>query len=325
MPKGDITLLGRVRSSLRVRAAIDAGETQAAAILGRLGRLEGGLPPANPAGIVFASCDDRYFRPYALHLARSALRFSPAQGCHLHLVDPSAGTLRLAEALRSRGRTAGRFSYSFERTATAADPVRAGQVRYIICTRFARVWQLLLATGSPVVALDADSLVRRPLTALVGHCAGADVGLSLRPRRREPWRRVLGTALVALPTGAGRRFMRDCAVALADAAHHGPQLATDQMVLHQVWQWHIRHRPGFRVARLGREHSDGTCGESSLVWHAEGGRKSLTTVFERLAAGEPLEAVLGTAPGDAPATPRRPASAATLTAPDHPAFAEAAP
>jgi hypothetical protein len=48
-------------------------------------------------------------------------------------------------------------------------------------------------------------------------------------------------------------------------------------------------------------------------------------VFERLAAGEPLEAVLGIAPGNAPATPRRPASAATVTAPDHPAFAEAAP
>lgn len=257
MPKGDITLLGRVRTSLRVRAAIDAGESQAAAILGRLGRLEGGLPPANPAGIAFTSCDDAYFRPYALHFARSALRLSPAQGCHLHLVDPGAGTLRLAEGLRTRDGTAGRFSYSFERTATAADPVRAGQVRYITCTRFARVWQLLLATGSPVVALDADSLVRRPLTAL------------------------------------------------ADAAHHGPQLATDQMVLHQVWQWHLRHSPGFRAARLGREHSDWTYGESSLVWHAKGGRKSLTTAFERLAAGEALEAVLGLAPAEAPPEPRR--------------------
>ena len=43
---------------------------------------------------------------------------------------------------------------------SAAD-IRAGQARYIIRTRFARVWQLLLATGSPVVALDANSLVRR--------------------------------------------------------------------------------------------------------------------------------------------------------------------
>ena len=300
MPKGDITLLGRVRTSFRVRAAINAGETQAATILGRLGRLEGGLPPANPAGIVFTSCNDRYFRPYALHFARSALRFSPAQGCHLHLVDPGAETLGLAEGLRSGGGTAGRFSYSFERTATAADPARAGQTRYIICTRFARVWQLLLATGSPILALDADSLVRRPLTALVEHCAGADVGLFRRPKARESWRRVLGAALVAMPTEAGRRFMRDCAVALADAAHHGPQLATDQLVLHLLWRWHLRQRPGFRAARLEREHSDWTYGEASLVWHAKGGRKSLTTAFERLAAGEALEAVLGPAPAEAP-------------------------
>ena len=80
MPRDDITLLGRVRTSLRVRAAITAGEGQADAILGRLGRLEGAPPRPNPAGIVFTSCDDAYFRPYALHFARSVLRFSPDAG-----------------------------------------------------------------------------------------------------------------------------------------------------------------------------------------------------------------------------------------------------
>src|SRR5689334_13491282 len=102
MPRGDVTFLGRIRTHLWVRAAVRSDDARAEAILGRL---EGRMSRPNPAGIAFTSCNERYFRPYALHFVRSVLRYSPDQGCHLHLVDSEDETLALAGGLRSGGGT----------------------------------------------------------------------------------------------------------------------------------------------------------------------------------------------------------------------------
>jgi hypothetical protein len=109
-----------------------------------------------------------------------------------------------------------------------------------------------------------------------------------------------------MPTDLGRRFARDCAVALALAIRRGPHLAADQLVLYRAWRWYRSHRPGFRCAALAREHSDWRYDKASAVWHAKGKRKrSLAAVFGRLDAGAALEEVLGVAPpARAPAGPR---------------------
>jgi hypothetical protein len=294
MPKDDAPFLARLRTALLVRAVCRADDDAgAAAALAGLPPLEGDLPAPRPAGIVLTSCDDGYFRRYGRHLARSVLRRSPDQACHLHLVDPTPASLALLRELAAEGA----FSFSSERLAAAAAPVRTTLGRYIICSRFARVHQLLAATGSPVLMLDADSLVRLPLTPLLAGLGGCDAALFLRPGSRDPCRRVLGAALAVMPTDLGRRFARDCATALALAIRQGPHLAADQLVLYRAWRWYRRIRPAFRCAALAREHSDWRYGEASPVWHAKGKRKrTLAAVFGRLEAGVALDEALGAAP-----------------------------
>jgi hypothetical protein len=269
-------------TALRVRAICRADDEAAArAAVGRLAPLEGDPPVRAPEGLLYTSCNDGYFERYARDFLRSARLHAPDLYLHVHVFDPSPSTL----ASLDRAAADSPVSYSFERVARAPEPVRLSDGQYWVCARFVRLWQLMEAVRSPVLAVDVDAAVRNPLAAAIAAHRNADVSIFLRPRFSW-YRRVLGAALLVQPSELGRRFLRDCAATFAGLALRPGRETMDQLVLYLVWRWYVRHATGFRQGRLSQSFSDWAYGDESLIWHAKGDRKE-TLPLERLFAARP--------------------------------------
>jgi hypothetical protein len=233
----------------------------------------------SPHGIVYACCNDSYFARYARNLIHSARENSPDQSLHLHLFDPEPSTLDSLETARAK--SAGKLTFSWERLSRAGEPLRTTGGRYFVCARFVRLWQLLEAARSPILAVDSDTLIRNPLTQALRQHEREDVALYLR-FGKLPWRRVMGGAVLAEPSPLGLRFMRDCASTFVEFIHAEVRDATDQLVLYLLWRWYERRVSGFRWGTLTRRFSDWRYEDASLVWHEKGTGRKGTLPVERL-------------------------------------------
>ena len=256
----------RLRARLRVRR-ICLGNTddRAQALVATLGPLEGRMPLPSPHGILYACCNDSYFERYARVFIRSARENSPSQSLHLHLFDPSPSTLAALDSIGSDA--AFPLTFSWERLSRADAALTGGL--YFVCARFVRLWQLLEAARSPILAVDCDTVIRNPLTHALRQHEREDIALYLRLEKPE-WRRVLGAAVLARPTLVGRRFMRDCAATFVECIHSEALEATDQLILYLLWRWYQRHVPGFLCGALTRRFSDWHYEDASLIWHEKG-------------------------------------------------------
>jgi hypothetical protein len=280
--KSHIPLLYRLRARARVAAICRADDDRHALdALAALPPLEGVLPGPQAQGIIFTSCDEVYFHRYGLNFVRSAIERSGEQAVHLHLFDPSPMSLGLMERTAAKA-AAGPVTFSWERTDLARDAPGTPLGRYCVLVRFVRLWQALRASGSPILALDTDAVVRRSFTAAMADHRGDDVALFLRPTASREWRRALAAALLAAPTELGRRFMRDCAASMAALLGQETHTSVDQLVIYLVWRWYRRRMNGFHCGRLTQTYSDWAYRDDSLVWHAKGHRKHAPSAQERL-------------------------------------------
>jgi hypothetical protein len=127
--------------------------------------LRGGPAPANGL-VLLAACDNGYFARFGEGLVRSVGAASGnRQLVHLHVVGPDAETGQAIEALLA--------AHPFLRVSTEPGVYRAA---YYACSRFLVLRQLLDHYRCPIVPVDIDITVQKPLDPLAAALAGADIG-----------------------------------------------------------------------------------------------------------------------------------------------------
>lgn len=254
--------------------------------LERMGRIEGTLPVAGSRLVAFVGCDPRYLEEHGLDLARSIARSSPDTALHLHLYHPGPHEHAQVASLRSELR----IPVSATWDACRLDGHDALQRKtWYESARFVRLAQVLEQSSLPILAIDADCLVRAPLTQLLDVTGDADVSLVFRTERADSGLNVLASLVLVRPTAAARAWCHDVARRIAR------QLVTKPTrgLLDQRAMWFAcrAHRRRVAFAAIPASASDATMAESSGVWHAKGERDGDARFQQERAAtrtGRPL-------------------------------------
>ena len=231
----------------------------------RWSALDGAWPRPNVHGVFFTACDAAYFRLYGDNYVNSVARSGGNQSVHLHIYDGSDE--QMASALRMGCELGIPVSVTRDRT-----PAVELYSEYLYAAgRFVILPQLLAATASPVVCTDVDVLIRGSFDSPVLKLEGSDVSLHLRKSSSLPWRKVLASTVIAMPTTGAQRYFNAVAGALQEVLARPLGHHVDQMILYFA----------FRQARRGHEHNvrfvpmdkrliDWDFEEHSLIWNAKG-------------------------------------------------------
>lgn len=231
----------------------------------------GSMPSPNPNGILFAACDRRYFDRFALDYLAAIRANSGALSAHLHVYDGTDAQLETISDLAQHHPDA-RITVS--RDENAAPELYSPF--FFAAGRFVRMAELLESTRSPIVCTDIDVLVRGNLQPFVAGLEGSDIGLYLRTHNSAPWRKVLASTVVALPTEQGRRFLAHVARAVDASLLRRPRHHVDQLVLYYLYRFSLLGMLGpVRCARLPKSVIDWEFHDDSLVWNFKGSRRSL--------------------------------------------------
>ena len=242
-----------------------------------------GSPP-----VLFAACDEQYFRTHAKGFCASGL----AAGHRVHImISPEPGHDLPSRAKSLADSLVPRFRYSFgadEQARLVIEVVEekratvpmdgTDRVVFFQCLRYFQLPGLLRRYKCPVVVLDIDSLIRAPIPA----SSDGDVGLFLRPNKKN-WKseeqrlgwQVLGAMVYASATAVD---FFDAVLDYIDSNERRPYI--DQRALYEVYKKNTA-----RVFDLSKTHwLDWNFGSKSLVWTAKGRqrRRSLVYLRERM-------------------------------------------
>jgi tetratricopeptide (TPR) repeat protein len=167
------------------------------------------LSSAGAPLVVFTCCDGRYFEKYIDALANSLARTGDNLLLHTHVVDPDGGTAARAEEIRRRHP---RLDLRLTTEASPADLDANCRRTYFACARFLRMPELLRHYGRPILMLDVDIVVLRPLAPLLAQLETERADLALVfGIPREPWSRLWADILLAAPTEAAYGFLDETA------------------------------------------------------------------------------------------------------------------
>lgn len=239
--------------------------------------------------VVFAACDETYFRKHALGFCKSALR----AGHPVHIsLTPAPGMRYLGRAYDLKQTLVPEFLAQFSteelqriKIDVPIDPraymemSELEAVVYYQSLRFFLLPSLLRKYNRPIVVLDIDSLVMQSIP----HRYDADVGLYLRldnEKGNTDYERlgmkVLGAMVYADPKGVA--FFDAVEKYLSD---HIRRYYVDQRALYDTFLANREVRI-FDIAETG--WLDWTFQPGATVWTAKGKRKrrNLTYVRERL-------------------------------------------
>lgn len=162
-------------------------------------------PPAGTGPLLAVSCDDGYYRRFAVGLLDSVEARAgggAAVPVHVHVVNPSPETL--ADLARRKRRLP--LGYSREQVDfTGWDDHR--RTTYYACIRFLRWHQLMTRWGRPLLHLDADCTLAGDGAALAALMEGTDAGLLRDARWRGPTREITVCFASFQPTPRGRAFL----------------------------------------------------------------------------------------------------------------------
>lgn len=162
-------------------------------------------PPAGTGPILAVSCDDGYYRRFAVGLLDSVEARAgggAAVPVHVHVVNPSPETL--ADLARRKRRLP--LGYSREQVNfTGWDDHR--RTTYYACIRFLRWHQLMTRWKRPLLHLDADCTLAGDGAALAALMKGTDAGLLRDSRWRGPTREITVCFASFQPTPRGRAFL----------------------------------------------------------------------------------------------------------------------
>jgi len=230
----------------------------------------------------YAACDSQYFEEFGYQFVNSILKHNQA-GVHLHLFNPQDHQL---EFLHQRGASVTwetvpleQFATvssqqlqptELERTQTAMKKGRDTSITerfrktYYACVRFVRL-QEVFSGSVPVLAIDMDAVVRKPIPPLsLAH----DFYLHHITGRKA---RYLAGGLWLNPGAVSQQFVTDYAAAIRsyferDYIYWG----IDQDVLDTVL---AKYQPG----QLPMTYIDWNMQDASYIWTAKGTRKELQT------------------------------------------------
>lgn len=124
-------------------------------------------------------CDIKYFRLFSAAVLRSIQQNAGLEaGLHIHVVNPDDAIAAEFEQLRIK--TTIPLSLSIERVDLSAfDDLQ--RKTYYSCSRFLVMPDLMQSISRPIILMDADQLVVRPLDGLFEQMRGADAGLLIFP------------------------------------------------------------------------------------------------------------------------------------------------
>lgn len=233
--------------------------------------LEGGWPDRDDLRpVVFATCDEGYFRRFGQHLALSGAARSPQTRVHLHLYEPSAECLREANAVVAR--CGGRLTVSHE--GPARNPFGWPMSFYFAAGRFGIASRMRKTIAAPIVMVDADGLVANDLVDGFKGLATMQAGFILQPDNEALYRKILASAIYLGTTGdAVAEFFTRLADGIGLALAKAGRYHVDQIGIHYALEYCARHGIGPRIDELGLEWSDYEFRPESLIWSTKGARK----------------------------------------------------
>lgn len=233
--------------------------------------LEGNWPDkADPRPVVFAACDEGYFRRFGQHLALSSAARSPETRVHLHLYTPSPACLTEADAIVAR--CGGRLTISTE--GPERDPFGRPMSFYFAAGRFAVASRMRKSISAPILMVDADGLVANDLNAGFGEIAPLEAGFILQPENAALYRKILASAIYLGPGNAAvDEFFTRLADGIGLALRQGGKYHVDQIGIHYALRWLDRHGGGPRIEGLDLKWSDYLFRPESLIWSTKGARK----------------------------------------------------
>lgn len=162
-----------------------------------------GISPMRPLSrttsdlVLFCGCDGRYFARFAPELANSAAATRPDLPLHIHVVCPTDDTASLAETLMA----------SHDRLNVSCDPAPPWRhAEYFACDRFLVMPAIIAAYGAPVMALDADSVLKTDLRQVVEAACAFDFAC-FTTGRREPASAFQATLMYFAASPAALRFL----------------------------------------------------------------------------------------------------------------------
>lgn len=200
--------------------------------------------------IVFAACDGVYFDRFASALVASAWR-NGAIDCafHLHVIDPPADLgARIAHLDAVLGGPG--IAVSTSRLDPDLDP-EGLKTRYA-CERFRLLPHVLRAYQRPVLTLDADLLVLRPLDEFVASAWVGDLALvATDPAGFEPWNWFWADVIFTNNSPLALEFVDLVAAYVGHFLDQGRAVwFLDQIALTMVWQAGFIDRPKPRLVPL---------------------------------------------------------------------------
>jgi Flp pilus assembly protein TadD len=193
------------------------------------------VQPANGQGpLALIGCDPVYFKRYGQGLWDSLRRFEGERAClHVHLVHPDAESLKLASQMG--------LGISVE-TPDLAGHSRNFVNTYFASARFLALPGLLEAYRRPLLVMDVDALVLRPLTPLWQALQEADMAIRrLEGVMVDPWNEPQANLVGINPTPLGLAFAEALSSFLAHFVAQGKLFGFfDQTALYSVLAAHPR-------------------------------------------------------------------------------------
>ena len=267
--------LGRLSASVLLENLIDS-QAKAAVKDYRL-RIRGNTPDMGTPGVLFCGCDDGYYKKFAPSFLLSAEQLAEPLHVHLHLYGPCQETLDHIDRMR-RTLCHVRLSFTWEddsyRRLSLPRPV------YFSAARFLVLHHLLLACKAPILCVDIDGIVRRPLAQVFRMIERADVTLHFRLGERRVWRRVMAGAVGVSHSKESLGFCEKLAAGIWRALHMQPSDHIDQPVIYYLYVIRRRLKPRIRWQHMPAGLVDVAFGEDSFIWSAKGALKE-GAVFSR--------------------------------------------
>jgi hypothetical protein len=214
--------LDETRHDLAQLAFAAAHPGGARRLTARLPPISGERPPVNAPQVIFCGADKGYLLRFARPLATSVAVASDRAHLHLHLFGkPDEEVSHFCDALADR-MGQGRFTLSWE-DCDLGSMSRRRQIMYFETVRFARLAEIAAIGSATFIAMDVDAIFLQPLDRLLTLCAGSDVAIRLRPRERNPAKKVRAALLYLVPTAAARAFLAHAVDRMLVGLFHGPE------------------------------------------------------------------------------------------------------
>jgi hypothetical protein len=243
-------------------------------------RIRGNTPDMGAPGIVFCGCDDGYYKKFAPSFLLSAEKLEEPLHIHVHLYGPSQDTLDHIDRMR---RTLRHVALSFTWEDDSYKALSLPKPIYFSAARFLVLHHLLLACRAPILCVDIDGIIHRPLTDVFKMIERADVTLHFRLGERRVWRRVMAGAVGVSHTRESLGFCEKLASGIWSALHMRPSDHIDQPVIYYLYTIRRWLKRRIRWQHMPAHLVDVEFSEDSVIWSAKGARKE-DAVFAQAAS-----------------------------------------